>query len=110
MPMTTTAAPVWSPFSMTCTNVFPPGAAWDSVGLHVRIAPVGGGHERLLDRPRRHPPRQVGHRARLVVGAAGPRAAEGLLPDHGPGRLVVDVEVPRRVAQARHALVDRTAV
>ena len=69
---------------------------------HVRVRVVGRRHERLLDRARRHPADQVVPRAGLVVGAAGPGAAERLLPDHRAGRLVVDVEVagrePQRVA------------
>src|SRR5450759_2568407 len=61
---------------------------------HVRIAVVGRRHERLLDGAGAHPAQQVELRARLVVRAAGPRAAERLLADHRTGRLVVDVEVP----------------
>ena len=53
---------------------------------------------------------QVEHRAGLVVGAAGPGAAERLLPDDGAGRLVVDVEVARREAQRSAGLGDRGPV
>ena len=66
---------------------------------HVRVAVVGRRHERLLDRARRHPAHQVEDRAGLVVGAAGPRAAERLLADDRAGGLVVDVEVARREPQ-----------
>src|ERR1035437_576281 len=72
--------------------------------------PVGRADERLLDPPRRHPAQQVDRRPGLVVGATGAAAAEGLLADHGAGRLVVDVEVARRVAQHVCCGVDGGAV
>src|SRR5580704_3111757 len=59
----------------------------------VRVPVVGGGYEEFLDRAGGDPADQVEHRAGLVVGAAGPGAAEGLLADDGAGGLVVDVEV-----------------
>src|SRR6476620_2279212 len=74
---------------------------------HERVLVVGGGRERLLERPRAGPAHQVELRARLVVRAGPARAAERLLPDHRTGGLVVDVEVPRRVAQRRHCLAYR---
>src|SRR4029077_17915987 len=46
----------------------------------------------------------------LVVGAAGPRPAERLLPDDRTGRLVVDVEVARREAQRVGGARDRPPV
>src|SRR5438874_8050685 len=67
--------------------------------VHERVAVVLRRRERLLDRARADPPDEVPHRAGLVVRARGARAAEGLLPDDGAGRLVVDVEVPRRVTE-----------
>ena len=81
-----------------------------------RASPCGGtvwsvgGDECLLDDARRHPADQVVPRAGLVVGAAGPRAAEGLLPDHGTGRLVVDVEVAGGEAQRLGGPVDDAPV
>src|SRR5207244_5548003 len=66
---------------------------------HERVAVVGRGHERLLDRTGAHPTDQVPHRARLVVRAGSARAAERLLTDDGAGRLVVDVEITRRIAK-----------
>ena len=39
------------------------------LGLQERVAVVGGGHERLLDRARADPADEVPHRARLVVRA-----------------------------------------
>ena len=71
-----------------------------SVGsVEERVAVVRRRHERLLDRARADPADQVPQRARLVVRARGARAAERLLADDGAGRLVVDVEVARRVAE-----------
>src|SRR3954452_5598895 len=67
----------------------------DRPSAHVRVAVVGRGGERLLDRAGRGPAKQVLRRARLVVGARAPPAAERLLADDGAGRLVVDVEVAR---------------
>ena len=90
----------------SCTASAEPGLRL----LHVRIAVVGRRRERLLDRARRDPADEVPQRARLVVGARRARAAERLLPDDGAGRLVVDVEVAGRVAQARARLVDRRAL
>src|SRR5215208_2364607 len=48
---------------------------------------------RALNRLR--PAQQVQHRPGLVIGAARPRAPEGLLADDRTGGLVVDVEVAR---------------
>src|SRR3954453_11184446 len=75
-----------------------------------RIAVVARRDERLLDRARADPADQVPHRASLVVRAGCARAAERLLADDGAGRLVVDVEVARRVAQSRLRRVDRGAI
>src|SRR6202012_2427685 len=68
---------------------------------HVGVAVVGGRGEQLLDGAGADPADQVEERARLVVGAAGPGAAERLLADDGAGGLVVDVEVARRIGQRR---------
>jgi hypothetical protein len=73
---------------------------------HVRVAVVGRGHEEFLDRAGAHPPDQVEYRAGFVVGAAGPGAPERLLADYRAGRLVVDVEVARRVPQRLGGLGD----
>src|SRR5579871_1917379 len=75
--------------------------------VHERVAHGGGRHEVLLDRPRRGPADQVQLRAGLVVGPRRPAPAERLLPHHRAGRLVVDVEIARRVAQVGGYLVDR---
>src|SRR5919197_5344536 len=69
------------------------------VGSHERIAEVRRRHERLLDGARAHPADQVPHRAGFVVRARGARAPERLLRDYGAGRLVVQVQVPRGVAE-----------
>src|SRR5450755_3425293 len=57
------------------------------------ISVIDRRYEQLLDSPGINPADEIEDRARLVVGAAGPRAAEGLLADDRSGRLVVDVEV-----------------
>src|SRR5439155_469441 len=49
-------------------------------------------------------------RPRLVIGSRSARAAEWLQPDHGTGRLVIDVEVAGRVDQLLGRLADRLAV
>src|ERR1700749_1374273 len=85
-----------------CTKVFPnpngrPGRqAWSA---HVGVAVVGGRGEELLEGAGAGPAGQVEERARLVVGAPGRGAAEGLLADDGAGGLVVDVEVARGKAE-----------
>src|ERR1022692_324793 len=60
---------------------------------HMWISVIDRRDEQLLDGPGIDPADQIEDGARLVVGAAGPRAAEGLLADDLAGRLVVDVEV-----------------
>ena len=77
----------------------PPCARASRPSAHVRVAVVLRRHEGLLDRARRGPAQQVDRGAGLVVGAGRAAAAEGLLPDDGAGRLVVDVEVAGREAQ-----------
>src|SRR4051794_9685897 len=67
--------------------------------IEERVAPRGRRHERLLHRAEARPPPEVHEAARLVVGAGGARAAEGLLSDDSAGALVVDVEVAGRVAE-----------
>src|SRR5687768_5646426 len=66
---------------------------------HVCVAPVAWWRERLLHRPRAHPPDQIQLRTRLVVRARSACPPERLLPDDSASRLVVDVEVARRIAQ-----------
>src|SRR5215472_1608664 len=68
----------------------------DSRLAHVRVAVVDRRHQRLFDGPRVDPPDQVEDRPGLVVGTARPGAAERLLPDNSPGRLVIDVEIASR--------------
>src|SRR6185437_1454569 len=74
------------------------------------VAVVARRYERLLDRARADPADQVPHRAGLVVRARGARAAERLLAHHGPGRLVVDVEVAGGVAEPLPRGLDCTQV
>ena len=71
--------------------------------LHERIPVVARRRERFLDRSGADPADQVELRAGLVVGAGPARAAERLLPDHGAGGLVVDVEVAGGIAQRARA-------
>src|SRR3954470_12700466 len=80
------------------------------VGRHEGIAVVGRRVEGLLDRARAHPADQVPQRAGLVVRPRGARAAERLLADDGAGRLVVDVEIARRVAQLLVGELERFAL
>ena len=77
---------------------------------HVRVAVVGRRGEQLLDRAGVHPADQVEDRTRLVVGPAGPGAAERLLPDHRARRLVVDVEIARGEPQRLGRVGDRRPV
>src|SRR5215472_15189141 len=70
-----------------------------TVSAHVRVLMVDGRNEGLLDRAGVDPADQVEDRPGLVVRAASPGTPEGLLPDNGSGRLVVDVEVPSRIPQ-----------
>jgi len=72
--------------------------------LHMGIAEIGGGQEGLLDGARAEPAQEVEVASGLVVGARLARAAKGLLPDHGPGGLVVDVEIACCIAQGRQCL------
>src|SRR5690606_31550964 len=88
----------------------PPPCACRSLRRHERIPVVGRRDEVLLDRARRDPAQQVERRARLVVGAAGAAAAEGLLADDGARGLVVDVEVAGGVTERGERLADRAAV
>src|ERR1043165_5415710 len=66
--------------------------------------------ERLLDTPRGHPPQQVEHGTRLVVGPARACPTEGLLTNDRPGGLVVDVEVSRRLPESLARFDDRRPV
>src|SRR3954453_13210916 len=96
--------------SVTATSL-PPGVSHGRYALtreqcrsvdgsaHVGIGVVGRRDQRLLDRPGAGPAQQVLRCAGLVVGAAGPRAAERLLTDDRAGGLLVDVEVARREPQ-----------
>src|SRR4051794_2571649 len=81
-----------------------------AVRSHERIAVVARRDEGLLDRPGGDPADQIPHRAGLVVRARRARAAEGLLADHRPGWLVVDVEVSGRVLELVLGQLDRRAV
>src|SRR5690606_34562442 len=77
----------------------PGGAVAGRTSGHVRVGVVRRGYEVLLDHSWRDPPEQVVPGAGLVVGPACPGAPEGLLADDRAGRLVVEVEVARRVPQ-----------
>src|ERR1700744_1459402 len=77
---------------------------------HVGVAVVGGRGEQLLDGAGADPADQVEERARLVVGAAGPGAAQPLLAGGRGGGLVVDVEVARRVPEPLSGVGDGGAI
>src|SRR4026207_774187 len=69
-----------------------------------------GRNEGLLNRAGADPTQHICHRAGLIVSTAGSRSAKRLLPDNSPRGFVVDVEVPRRIAQCRSRLIDRLPV
>src|SRR5437868_1165448 len=77
---------------------------------HVRVFVIGGRGEGLLDRARADPTHEVQLRARLVVRPRAPSAPERLLTDDGARRLVVDVEVSRRVAERHHRFANRASL
>src|SRR5256885_11319924 len=77
---------------------------------HVRVAVVAGRRVRLFDHAWADPAYQVEDRPRLVVGAGRARAAERLEPNDRASRLVVDVEVARRVDQFLGRLANRLPV
>src|SRR5688572_7140301 len=77
---------------------------------HIVVAPVARRRERFLDGSRTYPSQQIHLRARFVVGARSPGSAKRLLADDGPGRLVVDIEVARRLPQRAERLSDGTAI
>src|SRR5687767_6706415 len=81
-----------------------------TVRRHEGIPVILRRNERLLDRPRADPADQVPHRAGLVVRTGRARAAERLLADDRACRLVVHVEVSRRVAQCLLGRRDGVAV
>ena len=91
-------------------SIAPISGPSQGVSAHVGVAVVRRRHERLLDRARRGPAQQVDRGAGLVVGAAGPAAAERLLADDRAGRLVVDVEVAGREPQLLLRPGDRAPV
>src|SRR5512147_947926 len=64
----------------------------DLLLCHERILVVQRRRERLLDRPRAHPPHEVQLGAGLVVRSRPARAAERLLADDGARGLVVHIE------------------
>ena len=72
-------------------------ASLDTLFCQERITVVGGGNERLLDTTSADPTHKVEHTTGLVVGAGSTSTAEGLATHHSARRLVVDVEVARRV-------------
>ena len=73
--------------------------------LHVRISNVCKRNKGLLDGLSTGPLEHVVWAAGLVVGPGKPCPAKRLLSHHGPGRLVVDVEVARRAPQHHSGLV-----
>src|SRR5512146_1594328 len=81
-----------------------------SLLCHERILVVQRRRERLLDRPRAHPPYQIQLGASLVVRSRPTRAAERLLADDGTGGLVVHIEVPGRIAQCHRCLAHGAAI
>src|SRR5438046_2088424 len=92
---------------------------WNEPMLHFH-SPSFVGHERirvirrraecLLDRARADPAYEVEFRTGLVVRAARARATERLLSDYGTGRLVVDVEVSRGVAQRERRFANGASI
>src|SRR2546425_3145485 len=60
---------------------------------HKRVAIIGRRYEVFLDRSRAHPTKQVHHGTRFIVGSAGARSAERLLPNDSTRRLIVDIEI-----------------
>ena len=94
-----TRAPVCSDSRAAVCSISRGGAGRGGGGVRrsalVGVGGDGRGDEGLLDRAGADPAQQVVDRARLVVRARRPTAAERLLADHRAGRLVVDVEVAR---------------
>ena len=76
---------------MTCCALATPPPCKDSESR--------GRQQVFLYRARRNPPYQFQNRAGLVVGAAGPSAAERLLAHDSARRPVVDVEISGRLPQ-----------
>lgn len=74
------------------------------------ILDLGRRQELLLHRTHVDEPPQERRAARLVVGAAGPRPAKGLLSDNSSGALAVDIEVSSRVPQRVLREADRLPV
>lgn len=74
------------------------------------VGDVVGRAELLLDRTQADEARKQVSTARLVVGARGTRASEGLLSDDGAGALAVEVEVTGRVAQGVVGQTEHLAV
>src|SRR5579859_453152 len=87
-----------------------PGSEGPSSLRHEWVPWIARGYEVLFDRPRAGPTDQVEQATRLVVRSAGPTAAERLLAHHRTGRLVVEVEVSRGVAQRRTRLSQHRAI
>src|SRR3989440_2408943 len=80
------------------------------VVFHERIAVVGRRRVRLFDDAGAHPTDQVQERTGFVVRARRARPTERLQPDDCAGRLVVDVEVARRVDELLGSFSDRLPV
>src|SRR5258708_13538824 len=76
-----------------------PGRHWMSIGFNAWMAIIRWWLECFLDRSRRYPPREIPYGTRLVIGARRSRAAERLLADYRPRRLIIDVEVAGGVAK-----------
>src|SRR6266540_3994007 len=86
-----------------------PGSGPSSL-RHERIPGIARRDEVFLDRPGTGPADQIEQAPGLVVRAAGSRAPEGLLADHGSRRLVVAIEVAGGVAQRGIRFRERGAI
>src|SRR6266480_5997463 len=73
---------------------------------HERVPIVGRRRESFLDRAWTYPAHQIELRPGLVVGARPARSAERLLSNDRASWLVVDVEIPRRVAERQRCLAN----
>src|SRR5438067_1046902 len=80
------------------------------VVFHERVAMVGRRHVRLFDDAGAYPSEQVQERAGLVVGARSAGTAEGLESHDRTCRLVVDVEIARRVDELLRGFANRLPV
>src|SRR5206468_419876 len=98
------------PRSLSLGGYAPRSGRRRSLLSHERIREVPRRDERLLDRPRADPANEIQHRTGFVVGSGPARPAKRLLPDDGPGRFVVDIEVSGGIPECAHRFPYRDAV